>query len=520
MKFSRRHAIPSHPKLQLALAARGYILVVSVLMMGVILLIGTAAGFLSLTNVIIAGNVETNLGTRYRAEAGVDAAIAYLQSQASGYLSTAEIDSEIAKANTLSIQGEASTCPFDPDTGVPCITVTRWTPETVVITAIAGDPTTNAEYVSEASIRLTPSTESMPPIGLLAEDTIEINGAMDLTGGTASPYDDLLAHGNNGYAIDSQATLPLVDGNVGITASPGASLCFGGGVAPCPADTIATQSIVGTDLEEVKTLAIGSDITEITDNDSGTDDDPDTDNDPDTDQVSVTGNGSNYVLLNTDSTSPTTSLTSGSYITASQINSASSSSEVSSLLQTSANSFTVIASSEDIVFPDNTSLSDAKVILQSGSFRLPANSQFNDVVLIAEAGSIIFEGDNTTFTDSAAIASDGIDVLTAVTFSGTSLLASEGSLNKIRFQHDGITSTDDLSVISEGSIEFNANIPSFKAGLTATGDILFNGTIDFSGFAQSGSSILLAQGTGSASAISSLVATEPEYRFGFVLSRN
>ncbi|MGK7906418.1 MAG: hypothetical protein AB4040_04215 [Synechococcus sp.] len=514
MKFSRRHAIPSHPKLQLALAARGYILVVSVLMMGVILLIGTAAGFLSLTNVIIAGNVEANLGTRYRAEAGVDAAIAYLQSQASGYLSTAEIDSEIAKANTLSIQGEASTCPFDPDTGVPCITVTRWTPETVVITAIAGDPSTNAEYVAEASIRLTPSTESMPPIGLLAEDTIEINGAMDLTGGTASPYDDLLAHGNNGYAIDSQATLPLVDGTVGITASPGASLCFGGGVAPCPADTIATQSIVGTDLEEVKTLAIGSDISEITDNDS------DTENEFDTDQVSVTGNGSNSVLLNTNSTSPTTSLTSGSYITASQINSASRSSEVSSLLQTSSDSFTVIASSEDVVFPENTSLSDAKVILQSGSFRLPANSQFSDVVLIAEAGSIIFEGDNTTFTDSAAIASDGIDVLTAVTFSGTSLLASEGSLNKIRFQHDGITSTDDLSVISEGSIEFNANIPSFKAGLTATGDILFNGTIDFSGFAQSGASILLAQGTGSASAISSLVATEPEYRFGFVLSRN
>ncbi|MEL7083251.1 MAG: hypothetical protein AAGM36_02015 [Cyanobacteria bacterium J06597_1] len=46
---------------------------VSLLMMGVILLLGSAASFLSLTNVTIANNVETNLTTRYRAEAGVDA---------------------------------------------------------------------------------------------------------------------------------------------------------------------------------------------------------------------------------------------------------------------------------------------------------------------------------------------------------------------------------------------------------------------------------------------------------------
>ena len=509
MKPNPHYPIQYHPKLKLALVARGYILVVSVLMMGVILLLGTAASFLSLTNVTIANNVETNLETRYRAEAGIDAAIAYLETNASSFLNNTEIDRLIAEANTLTVFGNPSSCPYDSTTGIPCIALNRWTPETVVISAIAGDPHTNAEYVAEASIRLTPNTDSTPAIGLLAEDVITI-GAVDLTGGTASPLDDLISHGNNGYSIDSRATLPIVNGTVGITASPGSTVCAGGGVAPCPPETNPLESVDIDAISELKTVALGSEITEI----ATTREPSDSDDDDDDDDLA----GS--MSIDSISNSPSTSLSDGSYVTASQINTASDPKEVSGLLQTDSDSFTVVPSGEDIVFPEGTSLNDAKLILQNGNIRLPANGQFNNVVMIAEGGGIIFEGSNTLFTDSAAIASDGIDVLQAVTFSGINLLASDNPLSGIRFEHDGIVSNDDLSVISNGNIEVNGNISNFKAGLQSGGNIQLNGTMNFRGFAHAEGSISISEGTGRAEPIASLTPTEPEYTFGFILSRS
>ena len=188
-------------------------------------------------------------------------------------------------------------------------------------------------------------------------------------------------------------------------------------------------------------------------------------------------------------------------------------------MQTDSGGFSVIPSGEDILFPEGTRLNDAKFILQNGNIRLPANGQFNNVVMIASAGSIIFEGDNILLTDSAAFASNGIDILQATTFSGTNLLASENPLGRIRFEHDGIISTDDLSVISNGNIEVNGNITIFKAGLQSAGDIQLNGIINFSGFAHAGGNISIVEGTSRSAPISSLLATEPEYSFGFILSR-
>ncbi|MEM8714404.1 MAG: hypothetical protein AAGE92_01290, partial [Cyanobacteria bacterium P01_G01_bin.4] len=244
---------------------------VSLLMMGVILLLGSAASFVSLTNVTIANNVETNLTTRYRAEAGVDAAIAYIQTQASGFLDNDEVETLVADANTLSFLGNASSCPYDSSTGVPCVTVNRWTPETIVISAVAGDPNTNAEYIAEASVRLTPSASSSPPIELLADGIVDLGGSVDLTGGTTQPYDDAFAHGNNGFSVDSQVTLSSINGVPGITASEDYSVCRGGGVVICPPNIINSQNIEITSTSSIRTTVMGAEIIEIDAQSSNTD---------------------------------------------------------------------------------------------------------------------------------------------------------------------------------------------------------------------------------------------------------
>ena len=496
MKPVARRSVQYHPRLALALAARGHILVVSLLLMGVILLLGTAASFLSLTNVTIANNVETNLTTRYRAEAGLDTAIAYIQTQAEGFLDNAQIDSMLAEANGLSFLGNPSSCPYDSSTGIPCVTVNRWTPETIVITATAGDPRTNAEYVTEASIRLTPNSSSAPPISLLADGIINLDGPVDLTGGTAQPYDDMSAHGNYGFSITPQVSLAVIDDRVGITASANYGICRGGGVASCPPEIIATQSTGIPNSSDVKSHILGTEVTAISQ--------------PSTSDRLVAIDSDEYNLA----------LSNGTYVSAGEINSVETNDGLNDLLTTESNEFVVVPSSEDIVFPENSNLNNSRFILQGGNVRIGENSSLENAHMIVENGSIFFEGNNINFVDSTAIASNGIVATGSVTFLGTSLLVAEDELSGVLIDNVNTVSREDLTIISNGDIQINSDINLFRAGLQAKGNIFLNGYINLQGFAQSEGDINISGGTIASAEIISLTATEPRYTYGFVLSRN
>ena len=68
-------------KYVLMLASRGYVLVSSVLIMALLLLLGTASGIISLTNVSVSRNVRSNAETQAEAEGELDAAIAYVMKE-------------------------------------------------------------------------------------------------------------------------------------------------------------------------------------------------------------------------------------------------------------------------------------------------------------------------------------------------------------------------------------------------------------------------------------------------------
>ncbi|MGK7913406.1 MAG: hypothetical protein AB4050_18290 [Synechococcus sp.] len=485
-------------------------MVVSLLMMSVILMLGSAAGFLSLTNITISKNVETNLTTRYRAEAGVDTAIAYLQSNASGFLDNAEIDALVAEANNLSFFGDISNCPYSSDTGTPCVTVNRWTPETITINAIAGDPITNAEYVAEATIRLSPNSSSSPPIELLANGIIDLGAGVDLTGGTTQPYDDVIAHGNYGFSINPQVTLSTVNGEPGITASEGYSVCRGGGVVMCPPNIINSQSIDITSTSSLRTTVMGAEILEI---------------DATSSEIEIEIEGANetgsYRETEIENNGlPKVSLTEGEYVTATQLNSATDSRSFENQLAVEPGSFVVVPSAQDIVFPEGVDLSNTKMIVNAGSIRINSNSSLENTHIITENGDIILEGNNIVFNNSSAIASDGIFVSGAVDFRGVSTLAGEGDSTGVYLSNSAIRSHEDLTIISDGVIQVNADIPLLRAGLQSRGNIELNGDINLTGFAQSEGDIYITSGSLSSESITSLVASEPKYTFGFILSRN
>ena len=482
-------------------------------MMGVILLLGSAASFLSLTNVTIANNVEANLTTRYRAEAGVDAAIAYIQTEASSFLDDAEIEALVADANNLSFLGNSSNCPYDSSSGLPCVTVNRWTPETLIVNAIAGDPRTNAEYVAEASIRLTPNSSSSPPIALLADGIIDLAGSVDLTGGTTQPYDDAIAHGNNGFSVDPQVTLASVNGVPGITASEGYSVCRGGGVVMCPPNRINSQSIDITSTSSIRTTVMGAEIIEIDATSS------ETEIEIEGGEIEIEIEGGETEIEIEGNGLPQVSLTEGEYVTATQLNSATDSSSFENQLAVEPGSFVVVPSAEDIVFPEGVNLSNTTMIVNAGSVRINSNNSLDNTHIITEDGDIIFEGNNIVFNNSSAIASDGIFVSGAVDFRGVSTLAGEGELTGIYLENNAIQSRENLTIVSHGVIQVNADIPLFRAGLQSRGDIELNGDINLNGFAQSAEDICITSGVISSADIASLIATDPKYTFGFVLSR-
>ncbi|MEO0941840.1 MAG: hypothetical protein AAFY30_09795 [Cyanobacteria bacterium J06642_12] len=402
----------------------------------------------------------------------------------------------VADANTLSFLGNASSCPYDSSTGVPCVTVNRWTPETIVISAVAGDPNTNAEYIAEASVRLTPSASSSPPIELLADGIVDLGGSVDLTGGTTQPYDDAFAHGNNGFSVDSQVTLSSINGVPGITASEDYSVCRGGGVVICPPNIINSQNIEITSTSSIRTTVMGAEIIEIDAQSSNTD-------------TQASNNGL-----------PKVSLTEGNYVTATQLNSASNSRSFENQLAVEADSFIVVPSAEDIIFPEGIDLSNTTMIVNSGSVRINSNSTLENTHIITEDGDIIFEGDNIVFNHSSAIASDGIFVSGAVDFRGISTLAGEGELTGIYLDNSAIRSNEDLTIVSHGVIQVNADIPLLRAGLQSQGNIELNGIINLNGFVQSQGNISITAGSVSSADIASAIASDPKYTFGFVLSRN
>ena len=86
----------------------------------------------------------------------------------------------------------------------------------------------------------------------------------------------------------------------------------------------------------------------------------------------------------------------------------------------------------------------------------------------------------TQFSNSAIFASGDINMNSSARFSGASVISSTASIN-----FDGATTTideqDELMVVAEGSIMYNASLDS-RASLLSAGNVNFNGNTELYGF--------------------------------------
>lgn len=185
------------------LASRGYILVASLLLMALLLILGTGASLLSFSNVSVSRNVRTNAVTRYRAEAGLDAALASLDSRVSGVFPVVFPVSSI----TLPIEVDTSSAqPNRMDLGSTGDAIyTRFDDENARISVTARDPALEAEYTATAVVTL-----AGEQFGIFSNESVR-------SGDAASTYNATIYSGNE---LIANATLTDAQR---ITAAPSAT---------------------------------------------------------------------------------------------------------------------------------------------------------------------------------------------------------------------------------------------------------------------------------------------------------
>ncbi|MGK7907555.1 MAG: hypothetical protein AB4040_10055 [Synechococcus sp.] len=196
----------------------------------IVLLIGLGASFLSMTNLSIAQNVRANAEVRYLAEAALDATIAYIRTQPVSS-ATAVSTTLVSNASSLDLSDIAPPCPSSNNV---CIEVTAsmlgsGRDDLIQVEATSIDSRRNSEYDAHAIVHLRESSGPFSPdYTLLSDGVITVNGLIDLSESSAPAGDTNIIHGNDGYILDDDNTLPVnEDGNYAVSAGTSYSTCDG-----------------------------------------------------------------------------------------------------------------------------------------------------------------------------------------------------------------------------------------------------------------------------------------------------
>jgi len=135
----------------------------------------------------------------------------------------------------------------------------------------------------------------------------------------------------------------------------------------------------------------------------------------------------------------------------------------------SASKPTVVSVTGALTIPDGVNLANY-IITVNGTVNFNGVSSLDNVVLILNNGDINLSG--TQFNNSAIFAPSTINMNSSARFSGNSLIASKGNVN-----FDGATDTisaeDELTVVTQGTITYNASLDS-RSILLSGNDVNFN----------------------------------------------